>query len=54
MFVTVDTHQHFKYFISDRHPSGLNTRPTTLKRRLLVISKLMTISSNWVTMFSAV
>jgi len=28
------------------HPSGLNIRPGTLKIRLLVISKLLTISSN--------
>ena len=40
IFVTVDKHQRFKSFIS------LNIRPAMLKIRLLVISKLLTISSN--------
>ena len=54
MFVTVDKHQHFKSLSVMRQLSGLNTQPTTLKSRLLVISKLLTITSNWVTMFSTV
>jgi len=51
MFVAVDKHQHFKSSSVIRHLSGLNTHPTTLKSRLLIISKVLTISSNWVTMF---
>jgi len=37
MFVTVDKHQHFKCLSVIRYLSGLNTHPTTLKSRLLVI-----------------
>jgi len=33
IFVTVDKHQCFKPFISQRHLSGLNIRPATLKSR---------------------
>jgi len=44
VFVTVDKHQHFKYFISQRTStvSGLNICPAMLKSRVLVISKLLT------------
>jgi len=47
IFVTVDKHQRFKSFIRQTTSSGLNIRPATLKIRLLVISKLLIISSNW-------
>jgi len=33
---------------------GLNTRPVALKRDLLVKSKLLTFSLNWVTRFPGV
>jgi len=46
IFVTVDIHQGFKSSTVKRHLSGLNIRPETLKMRLLIISKLLTISSN--------
>jgi len=46
IFVTVDKHQRFKSFIRQTTSSGLNIRPATLKIRLLVISKLLIISSN--------
>jgi len=36
MFLTVDKHQRFKSSSVKRHLSGLNTRPATLKSRLLV------------------
>jgi len=36
MFVTVDKHQRFEYFIIQRQLSCLNTRPATLKSRVLV------------------
>jgi len=46
IFVTVDKHQGFKSFTVKRCLSGLNIRPVTLIIRLLIISKLLTISSN--------
>jgi len=46
IFVTVDKHQRFKSFIRQTHLSGLKIRLAMLKIRLLVISKLLTISSN--------
>jgi len=52
MFVTVNKHQYFRSFIK-RHLSSLNTCPATLKNRLLVILKLLTIFSNLATMFLA-
>jgi len=39
-FVTVDKHQRFEI-------SGLKICPAKLKMRLLVISKLLTVSSNY-------
>jgi len=44
----VDKRQRFKYIITQTTStvSGLNFRPATLKSRVLVISKLLTISSN--------
>jgi len=45
IFVTVK-HQPFKSLTVKRQLSGLNVRPATLKIRLLIISKLLTISSN--------
>jgi len=45
IFVTVDKHQGFKSLTIERHLSGLNIRPATLKIRLLIISILLTISS---------
>jgi len=55
MFVTVGKHQRFKPQSVKRHQSGLNFRPATLKRRVLVISKLLTIYFKLrVTMFLAV
>jgi len=47
IFVTVDKHQSFKSLTVERHPSGLNIRPATLKIQFLRISKLLTISSEW-------
>jgi len=47
IFVTVDEHQSFKSLTVERHLSGLNIRPATLKIRLLIISKLLIISSNF-------
>jgi len=44
IFVTVDEHQRFKSLSVKRHLSGLNIHPAMLKIRLLVISKLLTIS----------
>ena len=46
IFVTVDKNQSFKSLTVERHLSGSNIRPATLKIRLLVISILLTISSN--------
>jgi len=46
IFVAVDKHQGFKSSTVKRHLSGLNVRPATLIIRLLIISKLLTISSN--------
>jgi len=46
IFVAVDKHQGFKSLTVIRHLSGLNIRLATLKTRLLIISKLLTISSN--------
>jgi len=45
IFVAVDKLQGFKA-LTVKHPSGLNICPATLKSRLLIISKLLTISSN--------
>jgi len=53
IFVTVDKHQSFKSLTVKRHPSGLNIRSVALKIRLLIISKLLTISSNCVLRSSA-
>jgi len=47
IFVTVDKHQGFKSLTVEWHLSGLNIRPTTLKMHLLIISKLLTISSKY-------
>jgi len=46
IFVAVDKHQGFKSLTVKRYLSGLNVRPATLKIRLLIISKLLTIFSN--------
>jgi len=46
MFVTVNKHQRFKSLSVKRYLPGLNFRPATLKSRVLVIWKLLTISSN--------
>jgi len=46
IFVTLDKHQHVKYLSVKQHLSGLNIRSATLKIRLLMISKLLNISSN--------
>ena len=46
MSVTFVKHQHFQLLSVKRHLSGLNFRPATLKSRVLVISKLLTIYSN--------
>jgi len=46
IFVTLDKHQHVKYLSVKRHLSGLNIRSATLKIRLLMISQLLSISSN--------
>ena len=46
IFVTVDKRQGFKSLTVKWHLLGLNVRPATLKIRLLIISKLLTISSN--------
>jgi len=45
IFVTVDKHQGFISLTVERHLSGLDIRPATLKIRLLIISILLTISS---------
>jgi len=46
IFVTVNKHQRFKLLSGKRHLSGLNIRLAMLNIRLLVISKLLTISSD--------
>ena len=46
IFVTVDKHQCFKSLSVKPYLSGLNIHPRTLKIHLLIISKLVTISSN--------
>jgi len=46
IFVTVEKYQGFKSLTVKRHLSGLNIRPATLKIRLLIISKLLNISSD--------
>jgi len=46
IFVAVDKHQGFKSLTVKRNLLGLNIRPATLKMGLLIISKLLTISSN--------
>jgi len=48
MFITVDKHQLFKSFISQKTStvSGLNIRPPLLKSCVLAISKLLTSLSN--------
>jgi len=48
IFVIVDKYQHFKSFIRQTTftVSSLNIHQAMLKIRLLVISKLLTISSN--------
>jgi len=47
IFVTVDKHQGFKSLTVEWHLPGLKIRPATLKMRLLIISKLLTISSKY-------
>jgi len=44
IFVTADKHQRVKYLSVTRHLPGLNIRSATLKIRLLIISKLLSIS----------
>jgi len=46
IFVTVDKAQCFRSSSVKQHLSGLNIHPATLKIHLLIISKLLTISSN--------
>jgi len=48
IFVIVDKYQHFKSFIRQTTftVSSLNIHQAMLKIRLLVISKLLTITSN--------
>jgi len=48
MLVTVDKNQRFKPLSVKRHLPGLNFRPSALKSRGLVISKLLAIFSNCV------
>jgi len=47
-FLTVDKHYLFKFFVRQTTStvSGMEIRPATLKIPLLVISKLLTLSSN--------
>jgi len=53
IFVTLDKHQHLTSFVRQTTPVRLNIRPATLKIRLLVILKLLTISSNCMLRLSA-
>jgi len=46
IFVAVDDINASNLLSCKRHLSDLNIRPATLKIHLLVISKLLTISSN--------
>jgi len=45
MFVAVDKHQRFKFFISQTTSIRLELSSTNLKSRMLVISKLLNICS---------
>jgi len=54
MFVTVDKRKASNLLSVKQLLSGLNIRPATLKMRLLVISKLLTVFSNWAAIFSVV
>jgi len=55
MFITTDTINASNILSVKRHLSGLNIRPATLKTRLSVISKFLTIFFKLrVTIFSAV
>jgi len=46
IFITIGKHERLDILASKHHLSGLKIRTATLKIRLLVISKLLTISSN--------
>jgi len=53
-FVTVDNINASNLLSVKQHLSCLNIDPATFESRLLVISRLLNISSNYVTMFLAV
>jgi len=53
MFATVDNHQCFKLFISQTTFIRLEHSSRNTEKLFASLSKLLTISSNWVT-FSAV
>jgi len=54
MFVTVDKNQHFKFFITDTTAIRLEYSSNNAEISFVSNFKQMTVSSNWITMFSAV